>query len=112
MIESWIYTCLLEGNLEPEPVDDLQATDEREAGEEAHHAAHPGDLVRKGHPGTLRDLNSFLVFIYVPGFFLGFRLYVLCSHLCYDEVIGFIVECHLEYIPLPLGQSALNYNYL
>ena len=49
ILESWIYVkdCLSKGNLEPEPVDDLQATDEREAGEEAHHAAHPGDLVRQ-----------------------------------------------------------------
>ena len=49
-------------NLEPEPVDDLQATDEGEAGEEAHHAAHPGDLIREGHPGTSGDLHSFMVF--------------------------------------------------
>ena len=43
-------------NLEPEPVEDLKTTDEREPGEEPHHAAHPGDLVREGHPGALSDL--------------------------------------------------------
>ena len=44
-------------DLEPEPVEDLYAGDDGEAGEEAHHAAHPGDLVRDGHPGVLGDLN-------------------------------------------------------
>ena len=43
-------------NFEPEPVEDLKTTDEREPGEEPHHAAHPGDLVREGHPGALSDL--------------------------------------------------------
>ena len=43
-------------DLEPEPVEDLNARDDGEAGEEAHHAAHPGDLVRDGHPGILSDL--------------------------------------------------------
>ena len=44
-------------DLEPEPVEDLNAGDDREAREEAHHAAHPGDLVRDGHPGVLGDLD-------------------------------------------------------
>ena len=59
-----------ESHLEPEPVEDLYPGDDREAGEEAHHAAHPGDLVREGHPGTLGDLNRF------SGVCLGSRLYV------------------------------------
>ncbi len=44
-------------NLEPEPVKDLNTGDDGEAGEEAHHAAHPGDLIRDGHPGVLGDLD-------------------------------------------------------
>ena len=39
-------------NLEPEPVEDLYAGDDGEASEEAHHAAHPGDLVRQRHLGV------------------------------------------------------------
>ena len=36
-----------ESHLEPEPVEDLYSGDDGEASEEAHHAAHPGDLVRQ-----------------------------------------------------------------
>ena len=46
-----------ESHLEPEPVEDLYPGDDREASEEAHHAAHPGDLVRERHPGILGDLD-------------------------------------------------------
>ena len=42
---------VLRYDLEPEPVEDLYARDDGEAGEEAHHAAHPGDLVRQRHLG-------------------------------------------------------------
>ena len=45
-------------DLEPEPVEDLYARDDGEASEEAHHAAHPGDLVRDGHSGILGDLDK------------------------------------------------------
>ena len=44
-------------HLEPEPVEDLYPGDDGEASEEAHHAAHPGDLVRERHPGILGDLD-------------------------------------------------------
>ena len=50
-VNQWDY-------LEPEPVEDLEGADDGEAGEEAHHAAHPGDLVREGHAGTFSDLAS------------------------------------------------------
>ena len=58
MVQSLILkSSLLLSNLEPEPVEDLNAGDDGEASEEAHHAAHPGDLVRDGHPGVLGDLD-------------------------------------------------------
>ena len=44
-------------HLEPEPVEDLNPGDDGKASEEAHHAAHPGDLVRERHPGILGDLD-------------------------------------------------------
>ena len=46
-----------ESHLEPEPIEDLYPGDDGEASEEAHHAAHPGDLVRERHPGILGDLD-------------------------------------------------------
>ena len=47
--------------LEPEPIDYFEATYEGEASEEAHHAAHPGDLIREGHSGTSGDLQTGIV---------------------------------------------------
>ena len=44
-------------HLEPEPVEDLYPGDDGEASEEAHHAAHPGDLVRQRHLGVSLDLE-------------------------------------------------------
>ena len=36
---------IVENNLEPEPVEDLKATDQGEACEQSHHASNPTDLV-------------------------------------------------------------------
>ena len=48
---------LVKHNFEPEPVEDLNPTDDREPGEEAEHATNPADLVREWHFSVTSDLK-------------------------------------------------------
>ena len=49
---------LMENNLEPEPVEDLKATDQGEACEESKHPSNPTHLVSKTHPRRFGNLSS------------------------------------------------------
>ena len=89
-------------NLEPEPVEDLDAADEREASKEPHHAAHPGDFVREGHSSTFSDLASKIMYLHTL-FCVSEKFW----YLCYNEIIGLIVKCHLKDVSLSLSKSAL-----
>ena len=91
----------VEHDLEPQPVKDLYATDDREAGEKSHHPSYPTYLVRKWHLGVPRDLRDELEV--PPGRDL--------SYPGDDALVRQIVQGDLEYVLLSVFQHLLKIDH-
>ena len=49
----------MQDHFEPEPVEDLDGADDREACEQTHHSTNPGYFVWQGHLGVSFDLQYY-----------------------------------------------------